>query len=128
MKNLLVSFAMVAALIACSSKKESVADKSTLSPVEFQDQFRPEAVIIDVRTPEEFEAGSLPNSLNIDFKNEAFMDNIRLLDKGKTYLVYCASGVRSGKALEQMKAEGFQHVYALEGGLEAWKQAGLPMD
>jgi rhodanese-related sulfurtransferase len=128
MKNLLVFFAMVAALIACSSKKESVADKSTLSPVEFQDQFRPEAVIIDVRTPEEFEAGSLPNSLNIDFKNEAFMDNIRLLDKGKTYLVYCASGVRSGKALEQMKAEGFQHVYALEGGLEAWKQAGLPMD
>ena len=128
MKNALVLVVLVAALFSCGSKNEKLADKSTLSPVEFQDQFKPGVVIIDVRTPEEFEEGSLPNSLNIDFKNEAFMDNIRLLDKSKTYLVYCASGVSSGKALEQMKAEGFQQVYALEGGLNAWKQAGLPMD
>ncbi len=124
MKKLLV-VAVYAVLMACSPGKE---EASLLSPQAFQEQFRPEVVLIDVRTPEEFESGSLPNSLNIDFKNEAFLDNIRLLDKEKTYLLYCASGIRSGKALEQMKQEGFKNVFALEGGLEAWKAAGMEMD
>lgn len=114
--------------VACTSQKSEVAEDVLLSPQEFQDQFKPEAVIIDVRTSEEFETGSLPNSLNIDFKNEGFKDNISILEKDKTYLLYCASGVRSGKALEVMKQNGFTRVFALEGGLQAWKQAGLPMD
>lgn len=120
-------FLLLSSLLACTSQKSESTDV-LLSPLEFQDQFKREAVIIDVRTPEEFETGSLPNSLNIDFKNDGFKDNISILEKDKTYLLYCASGVRSASALEVMKEAGFTNVFALEGGLQAWKQAGLPMD
>jgi rhodanese-related sulfurtransferase len=115
-------------LTACGGKQSESTEKVLLSPQEFQNQFKPGVIIIDVRTEEEFTQGSLPNSLNIDFKNPEFIKNISILDKDKIYLLYCASGARSGRALELMRQEGFKNVYALEGGLNAWQAAGMPMN
>jgi thioredoxin 1 len=112
---------------ACGESKSTEEARVLLTPQEFQDKFTPDASILDVRTPEEFTSGNLPNSMNIDFKNSEFEANILLLDKEKTYLVYCASGVRSGQAVDFMKKEGFKNVFALDGGLNAWKQANMPM-
>ncbi|MFZ6000697.1 MAG: rhodanese-like domain-containing protein [Bacteroidota bacterium] len=129
MKKIGTLFIMLVILAACGGKKEGAETANILlTPQEFQDKFKPEAVIIDVRTPEEFTSGNLPNSLNIDFKNPEFEQNISLLDKEKTYLVYCASGVRSGKAANLMIEKGFKSVYALDGGLNAWQKAGMPMN
>lgn len=127
MKNAWIAFTFLL-MIACTSSQSGSEEKALLSPQEFQDQFKPGVTIIDVRTEEEFTHGSLPNSLNIDFKNPEFRQNISILDKDKTYLLYCASGARSGKALEIMKEEGFKNVFALEGGLNAWQAAGMPMN
>jgi rhodanese-related sulfurtransferase len=113
----------------CTGKSSnSDAGGSLLSPADFQNKFTPDAVILDVRTQEEFLGGNLPNSLNLDFKNAEFEKNIQILDKEKTYLVYCASGVRSSNAMDLMKQAGFKNVFALKGGLAAWQQAGLPMN
>lgn len=127
MKNAWIAFTFLL-MIACTGSQSGSEEKALLSPQEFQDQFKPGVTIIDVRTEEEFTQGSLPNSLNIDFKNPEFRQNISILDKDKTYLLYCASGARSGKALEIMKEEGFKNVFALEGGLNAWQAAGMPMN
>jgi len=86
----------------------------------------PNFVIIDVRTPEEFAEEHIENAINIDYRSEAFRDELNNLDKGKTYLIYCRSGVRSGKALNIMEELNFREVYNVSGGIIAWKAEGLP--
>ncbi|MCE7057459.1 rhodanese-like domain-containing protein [Algoriphagus sp. AGSA1] len=85
-------------------------------------------VIIDVRTPEEIEKGYLPRARNIDVSNENFENEISKLPKNKTYLLYCKAGVRSEKAMEMMKEAGFKYVFSLSGGIDAWKEAGKPVE
>jgi len=112
-------------LIACSSKEKM---SGTIGADDFKHQIESGATILDVRTPEEFATGHIANSINMDFKNPAFRENVAMLDKSKTYAVYCASGVRSGKAADLMKEQGFNFVYTLEGGIRTWKDKGLPLE
>lgn len=77
------------------------------------------AVILDVRTPEEFQAGHAPGALNINFYDSDFSASLDRLDKNQSYFVYCRSGSRSGKTLTLMKQNGFTEVYDLAGG---WMQ------
>lgn len=80
------------------------------------------AVIIDVRTPEEVEQGALPNSVNIDIYDAPnFMDKINQLDKTKNYYIYCKSGGRSAQACAIMEQAGFQNTFNLLGGFSNWK-------
>ena len=60
-------------------------------------------VILDVRTPREFQAGHLPGAVNLDFNASDFETRAALLDKSKTYVVHCASGGRSVKACEKAR-------------------------
>jgi len=83
-------------------------------------------VIIDVRTPEEFTVEHIENAINIDFNSENFGDELNKLDKDKTYLIYCRSGNRSGKALEIMEELDFREVYNMSSGIIEWKAEGLP--
>ena len=80
--------------------------------------------ILDVRTPEEVAEGHLAGSTTINFLSPAFGTEILALNKNKTYLLYCRSGTRTRKAADAMQKMGFKHVYMLEGGITAWKEAG----
>ena len=84
-------------------------------------------IIIDVRTPEEVSEGHLPGAKNIDVQGDIFKASIDLLDKDKTYLLYCRSGKRTAVAGAKMKAAGFKNVYSLDGGITAWKEKGKPL-
>ena len=80
-----------------------------------------DALILDVRTPEEYEASRIPNSVNIDFYNpEIFMQEIGKLDKDKSYYIYCRTGVRSANSCQLMKELGFINIYNLIGGIVEW--------
>lgn len=79
------------------------------------------AVILDVRTPEEFERGIIPNAINIDiYKGQGFIYLIEELDKSKTYYVYCHAGSRSAKACDVMQELGFEKTFNLVGGISEW--------
>jgi rhodanese-related sulfurtransferase len=80
--------------------------------------------VLDVRTPEEYLTGSLPGAKNIDFMAADFKDQVSKLDKGKTYAVICQVGKRSGASAQMMADMGFQHVWTLSGGLDAWTHDG----
>jgi rhodanese-related sulfurtransferase len=84
--------------------------------------------LIDVRTPQEFEKYRIKSAKNIDFRSPNFRKEIEKLDKGKPVLIYCLSGVRSKSASEVFKDAGFEIVYDLEGGINAWSKAGKPID
>jgi rhodanese-related sulfurtransferase len=105
-------------LMACSGGQKKSTD-SSLEAAAFLTQIKnPDHQLVDVRTLEELRAGFLPGSLHLDIKNPSFEKAISLLDSSKTYLVFCASGIRSGRAAEAMKARGLT-VLTLHGGLGA---------
>jgi rhodanese-related sulfurtransferase len=78
-------------------------------------------VILDVRTPEEFNTGHILGATLINFRDSTFTHQINALDKNKHYLVYCKSGNRSNKAVQHMLNNGFKNVQQLEDGFSKWK-------
>lgn len=80
-------------------------------------------VVLDVRSPGELAEGAVPGHQMINFFESDFKEKVAKLDKSKTYLVYCRSGNRSGKACTLMADMGFEHLYNLKGGIGAWKSA-----
>lgn len=85
-------------------------------------------VVLDVRTPAEFESGHLKGAVNVNYNAPDFEQQIAKLDRQKPYLVHCAVGGRSTKSLPVLEKLGFQNVRHLDGGLQAWQQAGLPVE
>ncbi|MBT8394296.1 MAG: rhodanese-like domain-containing protein [Flavobacteriaceae bacterium] len=80
------------------------------------------ALILDVRTPQEYSSGKIPNSINIDiFKGQGFIYLLDELDKAKNFYVYCRSGARSGQACSVMNQMGIQNAYNLLGGIMEWR-------
>jgi rhodanese-related sulfurtransferase len=94
-----------------------------LSPNEFAESMKahPEAILLDVRTPEEYESGHLPGSLNIDIRGFDFHEQIENLDPHKPYYVYCHAGSRSAAACRYMESKGFEELFNLKGGYSAWE-------
>jgi rhodanese-related sulfurtransferase len=79
------------------------------------------AVILDVRTDDEFNSGKIPGALNIDiYKGQDFIYMLDELDKNKNYYVYCAAGARSAQACAIMNQLGFEKAYNLLGGMSEW--------
>lgn len=80
------------------------------------------AVIIDVRTKDEWNDGIIPNAvLNDIHKGQGFIYRLEEMDKTKTYYVYCKAGGRSAQACAVMTQMGFEKTYNLEGGFMNWK-------
>ncbi len=88
---------------------------------------REDAHVVDVREVGEFAAGHLPEARNIPVAKLA--DRVSEIEKykDKPLIVCCASGVRSSKACGELKKLGFNRLYTLAGGVDAWLQAGLPL-
>ena len=81
-----------------------------------------EAIILDVRTPEEFEESRIPSAINVDiYKGQGFVYLMDEMDKSKNYYVYCLSGGRSGQACGVLKQLGFENVYNLLGGISQFE-------
>nr|WP_233410598.1 rhodanese-like domain-containing protein [Rugamonas sp. CCM 8940] len=88
---------------------------------------RGKAAIVDVRDAKDFADGHLPDAKNIPLAELA--TRIGELDKfkSKSVIVVCQSGARAAKAAKQLQQAGFAEVLNLDGGVSAWKSAGLPI-
>jgi molybdopterin/thiamine biosynthesis adenylyltransferase/rhodanese-related sulfurtransferase len=82
--------------------------------------------ILDVREPDEYEQGALPNAVHVPRGNLEFSVEGRLPDKTKPVAVYCAGGVRSAFAARTLQELGYQNVVSVIGGFNRWKDDGLP--
>lgn len=85
-------------------------------------------VILDLRTPKEFADGHLAGAKNVDFNGSDFAGQLARLDREATYLIHCAVGGRSTKALATFERLGFRSVVHLDGGFNAWRGAGKPFE
>ena len=112
-------------LTVLSSCGQGSTDKASLVTPEELNQKKDEIVLIDVRTPQEYEQGHIENAVNINIAGESFQEEIGKLDKEEPVYVYCKVGGRSGKAAKMLKDMGFKEVYDLEGGIVNWEKSGM---
>lgn len=87
---------------------------------EFIDFDESAEVLLDVRTPAEFEAGCINGAVNINWLSDKFNQQIQGVDKSKKIFVYCKMGGRSLKSQERLVELGFKNVVNLEGGYDAY--------
>lgn len=123
-KVLLVIFGALALMVFFGSR--GLAD-GAISPTEAAGLIKESKnlQLIDVRTPPEYADGHLSKAKLIPLQElEARWTEI---DKGKPILLYCRSGHRSGMALKFLQEKGYAQAKHMEGGINAWKAAGLPV-
>lgn len=99
----------------------SQENKGKMPISDFKQEMLDGAILVDVRTPEEFSAGHLENAENINWYDADFSDRFKTVDKNKTIYLYCKMGGRSAKAQEKLRSIGFINVIDLEGGYDAVK-------
>jgi rhodanese-related sulfurtransferase len=88
---------------------------------------REDAQVLDVRDAAEFATGHLAGARNITVAK--FTERAADLEKLKAapLIVCCETGIRSGKAVSELKKRGFDKAVVLDGGIAAWNKAGLPL-
>lgn len=125
MKKLFFILLAVMAFAACTTP-----EYKTLPIDEFEKVIaQPDAIVVDVRTPEEYAEGHIAGAVNIDWKAGHFAEQAEvLLDKDKTIALYCIHARRSKFAANELQKMGYKNVIELQDGLDAWINAGKPLE
>ncbi len=132
MKKIILSVTLVLSFLVAACQQSTNTSKIVNEKVSIE-QFekllveKNNAIILDVRTPEEFAAGHVKGAVNLNIYDAGFKDGLAKLDKAKPVLVYCKAGSRSSDAANQMKDLGFGEVYNFGGGMLAWANSDKPM-
>ncbi len=120
MKNIILTATLVM-LSFFKGNAQEVNAKELVDPVAFEKQITAKKVqLIDVRTPKEYQEGTIFNAININFLGDDFDTKITKLDVTQPVYIFCQSGKRSAAAAKKMQDAGFQ-VIELVGGYKAWK-------
>ena len=101
---------------------ETTKAYADLSSTEFEKEMKnnKKTVVVDVRSAREFSSGKIPGAVNIDLMSADFNTRIAVLEKDKTYLVYCHSGNRSAQACNLIASRGLKCAN-LSGGIINWR-------
>lgn len=121
-------------LPACSQQKQTLEERlkslyQGTVPLVFPQQFTtwyhedPELVLLDIRSPEEFEVSHITGAQLIDY-DRFKPEDVAHLSRNSKVVVYCSVGYRSERIGEKMQELGFQEVYNLYGGIFNWKNQG----
>ena len=114
MKKGLFVFFILSLCTQCKQKKE-------IHITEFSQKDVNNAIILDVRTPEEYAEGHLDNALNINWFDPDFQSQVESLGKSKTFYIYCKKGGRSAKASHLLDSLGYD-VVNLAGGYDGYME------
>lgn len=123
--QLVLLFSLLSILQPAIAQDEEAVDAAAFAAGVQQ----PGVQVFDVRTAAEFGSGHLHNALQADYtKQEEFVERVKYLNPQQPVYVYCLSGGRSAAAAKWMRQHGFAKVVELKGGINAWKQAGQPLE
>jgi rhodanese-related sulfurtransferase len=102
-----------------------VSDDTAIAPERAAELLQDGAQAIDVRTPEEHEAGHIASDRHVPLDE---VDGAAgSLDRSAPVIFYCRGGERSAMAAEAFAASGWS-AHSIEGGLVAWAEKGLPLE
>ncbi len=122
--NSIAAILLTTTFLCCAAQTNT-----SLTAGEFETATKDSIQLLDVRTPGEYNTGHIKNALQADWTDkQEFNRRIAFIDKNKPVYVYCLSGGRSGAAAKEMRTNGYQKVYELNGGINAWKAANKPLE
>lgn len=100
------------------------SELNNLNSTAFVEQYKAtaNAVLVDVRTIEEFNVSHLTGAVHLDYLGPGFIDKLDEMDKNIPYFVYCQSCRRSTRTCTLLRNSGFKNIYNLDGGLNEMKQ------
>tara|TARA_B100000768_G_scaffold94671_1_gene88487 strand:+ start:10352 stop:10801 length:450 start_codon:yes stop_codon:yes gene_type:complete len=90
-------------------------------------QAHPEAILIDVRSDEEWNAGHLAEASYVSFDWDHRKEPLSQIPSDRPVFVYCEAGGRSGVVTEELRIIGHPHIVDLIGGMEQWMENGKPL-
>ena len=126
-----ISLMLIAVLFpACNAWKHSaVFSYEELRAKEFEQKLAAttDYILIDVRTPKEYEKGHIQNAVNISYFGSDFSAKVDALPKDKLIFMYCQTQHRSPLASKLMKKKGFTRIIDLSGGFMKWEKNKLPI-
>lgn len=102
-----------------------MADRVVMNPIAPRDVETGKVLLLDVRTPDEFLAAHVEGAVLHPLQG-LNADAAAKLGAGKTTVLICRTGYRANLAAERLAAAGHANLKVLEGGMDGWKQAGLP--
>jgi rhodanese-related sulfurtransferase len=88
----------------------------------------PDAILLDVRSDEEWEAGHLANASYVSFDWDHRKEPLSKIPWDRPVYVYCEAGGRSGVVTEELRIIGHPHIVDLIGGMERWMENEKPLD
>ena len=103
--------------------KAEITEDSTAGAA---DKIAAGALVLDVREPDEYDQGALPNAIHIPRGHLESQVEGKLFDKNAQIVVYCAAGMRSAFAAKTLQELGYTDVSSLAGGFGKWKDEGRP--
>jgi thioredoxin len=124
MKHCIIAALLIASLGACAQNtggKNAVKTNITTSEFEKQISSVKNRILLDVRTPEEFNNGHISGAVNMNIYDDNFKQQISRLDTSQPVYVYCLSGGRSSQAADILSSMGFPAVYNMTGGISRWR-------
>jgi len=127
--NTLLVFALVTSffMVVFTELRRKAAGVTSVEPTDAVRLINNDAVVLDVRSSEAFSRGHIVSSRNVPMDElEARMDKLANL-KSKPVIAVCETGTTSNKAVDTLRKSGFESVYGLKGGMNAWSQAGMPV-
>ncbi|HJV36199.1 rhodanese-like domain-containing protein [Geomonas sp.] len=124
-RKIAVSFVAVMALLASICFAAGTVNVSSTQAKAMTAQ-KAGLVLLDVRTPEEYQQAHLKGAKLIPL-NE-LPQRVNEIPRDKPILVYCAVGRRSLKAADFLSAQGYHEVYQISDGLISWYKNGFPLE
>lgn len=126
---LVLTFTLAAAFaLACADVEAPAAGVTPISAETLLGAPPANALILDVRTREEYASGHVPGAINIPHTEvEARVAELGA-DQTRPVVVYCERGGRAGKAETQLLAAGFRDLRHLEGDMRAWRENDRPTE
>jgi phage shock protein E len=126
LKNILYILFIALSVVSCNGQQKKGIEK--VPPADFEKQITEhKGQLIDVRTTKEYNSGHIKDATHMHIYDKDFNQRVDSLDKSQTVYVYCKAGGRSGEAVELLKEKGFTHIVELDGGMDAWNEAGKPV-
>jgi len=112
-----------------SSKNEfgEIEPKEVFNILE-KNRDNPDFVVLDVRTPEEYDEGHIENAHLLNIRSKDFEDELERMDKNKKYFVYGKAEHKGSKAVELMEEHGYAEAHNVAGGIDKWRLKRLPVE
>lgn len=122
--NLLILLLAILSFTSCAQKSE-VKQVTSAEALQLISENK-NLIVLDVRTPMEFESGHIKGAINININDPDAFPKIDKLDHNAEYLVHCRTNHRSNIAVKHMEKSGFKSIFQMSDGYNGWNQNGLP--